>query len=66
MYDLRGCNNKIGAEAKAYRLNPYLIEEKRERVLLLDEYDIHSALILGYDILVVEMIPPLGNRREDT
>jgi len=55
MFDLREQNNRIGDRAKAYRLNPFIIvDDGRFKVELLDRYDIHSAMVLGYDILIEE------------
>ena len=49
MYDLRGSNNRINSKVRAYRLTPM------GRVPLLDEYDVYSALVLGYDILIFDL-----------
>jgi hypothetical protein len=52
MYDLRVTreNNRLNLDGKvvAYRLTPM------GRVILFDAYDVYSALVLGYEILIEE------------
>lgn len=50
MYDLRGHNNRVGSKAQAYRISPISM------VALLDEYDIYSALVLGYEIVIYDLM----------
>ncbi len=55
MFDLRYSNTVIGPRAKAFRLNPYIEAQlTRYKVELKDQYDIYSAQVGGYDILIEE------------
>ena len=48
MFDLRNDNPKLGNKAEAYRIGIHL------SIRLRDAYDLYSALILKYDILVID------------
>ena len=48
MFDLRNDNPMLGSKAEAYRIGVGL------NIRLLDTYDLYSALVLKYDILVID------------